>query len=207
MEKLDLTKKHKRYYTAKTQPELVEIESAQYLSICGKGDPSGQPFADRIEALYATAYTLKFVFKAKNQDFVVAKLEGLWWFDEVRYPGKTISKASSDVPRSEWEYRLLIRLPDFVTEKNLEKVKEFVVGDKGILLGEEVTFYTMTEGKCVQMLHVGPYSTEIETLLKIREFTETHQLAKNGFHHEIYLSDSRKTAPEKLKTILREPVK
>lgn len=207
MEKLDLTKKYKSYYTAKTQPELIEIESAQYVSICGKGDPSEQPFAKRIEALYSIAYTLKFIFKAKTQDFVVAKLEGLWWFDETQYPGKTISTASSDVPRSEWEYRLLIRLPDFVTKNDLEKAQEFVVNDKGIQLAEEVEFYTLNEGKCVQMVHVGPFATEIETLLKIGEFTDTHQLAKNGLHHEIYLSDFRKTAPEKLKTILREPVK
>lgn len=207
MEKLDLTKKYKSYYTAKTQPELIEIEPAQYLSICGKGDPSEQPFAARVEALYSTAYTVKFIFKGKNQDFVVAKLEGLWWFDETRFPGKTIATASSDVPRSKWEYRLLIRLPDFVTINDLEKAKEFVVGDKGIQLAGEVEFYTLNEGNCVQMMHVGPFATEIETLLKIGEFTDTHQLAKNGPHHEIYLSDFRKTAPEKLKTILREPVR
>lgn len=207
MEKLDLTKKYKSYYTAKTQPELIEIEPAQYLSICGKGDPSEQPFAARVEALYSTAYTIKFNFKGQNQDFVVAKLEGLWWFDETRYPGKTISTASADVPRSEWEYRLLIRLPDFVTQNDLEKAKEFVVNDKGIQLAEEVEFITLNEGKCVQMMHVGPFATEIETLRKIGEFTNTHQLAKNGLHHEIYLSDFRKTAPDKLKTILREPVR
>jgi hypothetical protein len=207
MEKLDLTKKYKSYYTAKTKPELVDIETAQYLAICGKGDPSGQPFADRVTALYTMAYTVKFIFKAQNQDFVVGKLEGLWWFDESKYPGKTISTASADVPRSEWEYRLLIRLPEFVTSGDLIKAKDFAINDKGVELATEVELFALTEGKCVQMLHVGPFASEVDTLIQIGEYIDTHQLAKNGIHHEIYLSDFRKTEPRKLKTILREPVK
>lgn len=204
--KLDLTKQDKVYYSAKTKPELVFINKAQFLSIQGKGDPSDKAFADNIEALYATAYTLKFRRKAQGQDFVVSKLEGLWWYDEKKYPGKTIETAV-DVPRSEWEYRLLIRMPDFVTPQDLDQAIEAVVAKKGIQLARKVAFFTMTEGKSVQMLHVGPFSTEIETLRQIGAFSETNQLSRNGLHHEIYLSDHRKTAPHKLKTILREPVK
>ncbi len=122
MAKLDFTKEYRPYYTAKTQPELVDIEPAQYISIAGKGDPSAQLFADNIAALYATAYTIKFACKAKGNDFTVAKLEGLWWFDEQQFAGETIATAPKEVPRSEWEYRLLIRIPAFVKEKEVAMV-------------------------------------------------------------------------------------
>ena len=207
MDKLDLTKKYKTYYTAKTKPELVQIEVAQFISICGKGDPNDKPFSDNIEALYSTAYTLKFIYKAIEKDFVVSKLEGLWWFDEAKYTGKDMVTTTVEVPRSEWEYRLLIRLPDFVTKQELEKAKETVLTKKGIQLAKQIEFHEMTEGKCVQMLHLGPFSTEPATLKQIQNFCETNALTKNGFHHEIYLSDFRKTESDKLKTILREPVK
>lgn len=207
MGKLALTKKYKTYFNAKAKPEIVNIEKANFLSICGKGDPSGRDFAERIEALYPTAYVIKFACKANGNDFVVSKLEGLWWFDEKKYANKTITTASVEVPRSEWEYRLLIRLPDFVTKKDVDKALEKVRTEKNIPLTSQLEFFTMAEGKCVQMLHVGPYSTEPETLLKMGAFMDSGGFAKNGLHHEIYLSDFRKIAPEKLKTILREPVK
>lgn len=208
MEKLDLTKKYKTYFTAKTEPQLVEIERANFLSISGKGDPSGKDFTQRIEALYPVAYKIKFEFKAKNRDFVVSKLEGLWWYDEQKFSGKTIENASVDVPRSEWEYRLLIRLPDFVMKKNADDAIAAAIDEgKGGEHGNKVEFFTMHEGKCIQMLHIGPYPTEPESLKIIGAFAEEQKLAKNGLHHEIYLSDFRKTKPEKLKTILREPVK
>lgn len=206
MEKLDLAKKYKHYYTAKTKPELIQIEAAQFISICGKGDPNDKPFAERIEALYTTAYTIKFSFKVKDKDFVVSKLEGLWWYDEKQFPGKSI-KTATEVPRSEWEYRLLIRLPEFVTKQDLDDAIEAVVNKKKMMLAKQLEFFSMTEGNSVQMLHVGPFSTEPESLLKIGAFMEENNLSKNGLHHEIYLSDFRKTAAEKLRTILREPVK
>ncbi len=207
MNKLDLTKAHKTYFTAKPTPELVNIEEAHFISLTGKGDPSAPAFAKNIEALYSTAYTIKFVYKAKNSDFVVSKLEGQWWFDEARFPGKNIKTAATEVPRSEWEYRLLIRMPDFVTAGDIEAAKQSVIARKHIELAAQVQHFTLNEGKCVQMLHVGPFSTEPESLLKIAAFTEQNNLGRNGLHHEIYLSDFRKTSPEKLKTILREPVR
>ena len=207
MEKLDLSKKYKTYFTAKTKPEIVEIEPAQFISIAGKGDPSDKLFADKIEALYSTAYTLKFTYKAKGKDFGVSKLEGLWWFDEKKFAGKTIVNASVEVPRSEWEYRLLIMLPDFINNHHdLEKAKETIIAKKGIQLVRQIEYFTMNEGKSVQMLHVGPFSAEPETLQQIGNFMGANKLNRNGLHHEIYLSDFRKTSPEKLKTILREPV-
>jgi hypothetical protein len=207
MNKLDLTKEYKTYFTAKTKPEIINIEEAHFISLTGKGDPSAPAFAADIEALYSTAYTIKFMHKARNNDFVVSKLEGLWWFDENKFPGKNIKTAATEVPRSEWEYRLLIRMPIFVSANDLATAKETVIKKKGLSLVNRIEYFTMQEGKCVQMLHVGPFSTEPESLLKIGAFIEENKFAKNGLHHEIYLSDFRKTAPEKLKTILREPVK
>jgi hypothetical protein len=205
--KTDLTKQYKSYYTAKHKPELITIEAAQYLSLTGKGDPSGTEYATRLQALYATAYALKFMYKAKALDFTVAKLEGLWWFDEALYGTITMQEAPQKIPRSEWEYRMLIRLPDFVQAADILKAKESAFNKKGIPGIAEVAFYEMAEGTCVQMMHVGAFDKEPETLLQMQAFIEEHGFQKNGMHHEIYLSDFRKTPPEKLKTILREPVK
>ena len=207
MEKLDLSKQHKAYYTATTTPTLVDIEAAKFLSIVGKGDPSHPDYAATLQALYATAYRIKFRYKAQNQDFVVAKLEGLWWFDEAMYKDISMTDAPTKIPRSEWHYRMLIRLPEYVTTDVVQQLSEEVVTKKQITLAKKVELYEMREGKCVQMLHIGPFDKEPESLLQIQEFSKIHQLQRNGLHHEIYLSDFNKTAPEKLRTILREPVK
>jgi hypothetical protein len=206
MEKLDLTKKYRTYYHAKTTPELVNIEPARFISIRGKGDPSAASFADKIETLYPTAYAIKFMFKEKGLDFVVPKLEGQWWFDTNRFQGKTIT-TSTEVPREEWEYRLLIRMPDYVSKQDVEEAKQSVIEKKKTALADEIEFFELHEGTSVQMLHVGPFSTEHASLVKIEAFTSEKNLGQAGLHHEIYLSDFRKTRPEKLKTILREPVK
>jgi hypothetical protein len=207
MEKLDLTKQYKSYFSAKPKPELVDIEKAYYVAITGKGDPSGEEFLARIQALYPTIYAIKFMFKAKGKDFTVSKLEALWWFDEALYQAISMADAPTKIPRSEWEYRLLIRLPNFVKEEDMEVGKQSVISKKNNTLVQEISYFGMQEGKCVQMLHVGPFSEEPTSLALIQTFCEEHQLQKNGLHHEIYLSDFNKTAPEKLKTILREPVK
>lgn len=207
MEKLDLTTLYKSYYSAKTVPELVDIEPANFLSLAGKGDPSGPMFSEKLQTLYATAYSIKFRFKALNRDFVVPKLECLWWYDEHRFNDFSMSETPANIPRSEWEYRLLIRMPEYVTENEVRKGIETVSSKKALTLAGDVEFYRMTEGKSIQMLHIGPFSTEPQSLARIAEFSEAHGLKRNGVHHEIYLSDFRKTAPEKLRTILREPVK
>jgi hypothetical protein len=207
MEKLDLTKQFKSYYNAKAKPELLNIEKAQYLSITGKGDPSGEDFMQKIQAIYPVAYALKFACKAKGKDFVVAKLEGLWWYDEERYAGVSIADSPKAIPRSEWEYRLLIRIPDYVEGKDVQTAVEACFASKGQAAIREVSYFEMEEGKVVQMLHTGPFDNEPETLAKLNDFIAANALGRNGLHHEIYLSDFRKTAPEKLKTILREPVK
>lgn len=207
MEKIDLTKLYKDYYRAGTKPEIVQVEKALYISIEGKGDPSADGFASNVQALYAVAYAIKFIWKEKGRDFVVAKLEGLWWYDENKFGRPPIEDAPKSIPRSEWEYRLLIRMPDFVVEKDIDTAKSSVVDKKGLDLAGKVMMYEMTEEKCVQMLHVGPFDKEPETLKILAAFIQKNNFLKNGLHHEIYLSDFRKTAPAKLKTILREPVR
>lgn len=206
MEKLDLTKKYKTYYTATQKPEIVTIAPTQYLSIEGKGDPSQQLFADKLQTLYPVAYTLKFIYKSRGQDFTVPKLEGLWWFDENKYPDATLAGTPTVVKREDWQYRLLIQLPDFVKVSDIAKAIGKVQEKKRQKFVDEVQVHELNEGKVVQMLHVGPFDKEPESLLKIQAFAQEHGLKKNGLHHEIYLSDFRKTSPEKLRTILREPV-
>lgn len=206
MEKTDLTKLHKSYYTAKKIPEIINFETVQYLAITGKGDPSGKEFSDNIAALYATAYAVKFICKAAQNDFVVAKLEGLWWYDENKFGNLSIVEAPQKVKRSDWEYRLLLRMPDFVTPEIVHKAIVSMIEKKSSPNIQNVHLFNLNEGKCVQILHIGPFDKEPETLMLINEFTTLNNLARNGLHHEIYLSDFRKTAPEKLKTILREPV-
>ena len=175
MTKLDLTKEHKAYYTATSKPELLTIGKAQFLSITGKGDPSGKTYADKLQALYSVAYAVKFLYKAMDKDFVVAKLEGLWSFDEDKYAGLSADEAPLKIPRSEWNYRMLIRIPDFVTREQLERAVKTVVNQKQISLAAEIEWFEMEEGKVVQMLHKGPFSEEPETLKQIVAFCEEHR--------------------------------
>lgn len=207
MAKADLGKLYKRYYAAGPAPELQEFGLVSYLSVSGKGDPSSPAFAERIQALYSTAYGVKFACKAAGNDFTVPKLEGLWWFDEALFGNISMADAPAKIPRSEWEYRLLIRMPEFVTAGIVAEASRAAATKKGIVLASEVGLIEMREGKVVQMLHVGPFDKEPETLKIMQEYMVEHSLAKKGLHHEIYLSDFRKTDPGKLRTILREPVK
>ena len=199
--KLDLTKEYKTYYTAKTIPEIVEIEEGKFLTIEGKGAPGGDEFQTKVSALYSLAYGIKMLMKEEGKDFIVAKLEGLWWVDS--------DKPYTEVPREEWKWKLLIRQPEFITSEIVEKTKQEVIKKKKMEIINDVKFEKMKEGKCVQILHVGPYSTEPESIAKMREFMDKNNLVENGLHHEIYLvmAYPRKVPEEKLRTILRQPVK
>jgi hypothetical protein len=206
--KTDLTKLYPSYYKAKPVPELVKLEEANFLSIAGKGDPDSPVFAEKVSALYALAYGIKFYYKSQQQDYTVPKLEGLWWFDVKRFGiGFSISEAPQVIPRKDWQWELLLRLPDFVSPDQVKKIRMEVFARKKDLNIPEVEFVTMKEGEAVQMLHEGPFSSEPVSLEKIQQFMQEKNLKQAGMHHEIYLSDFRKTAPEKLKTILREPVR
>lgn len=207
MTKIDFTRQYRNYYTAKEQPELIHVEPAVYLSIEGQGDPDGTPFAESIQALYSIAYAIKFAYKAQGADFVVPKLEGLWWFDEERFTGHTADNAPREVPRSEWFYRLLIRMPETIDDEVMETARQQVMRKKPLPGLEKVSLHRMHEGQCVQMLHRGPFATEPESLQQMMTYMSDYNLVRNGLHHEIYLSDFRKTSPDKLRTILREPVK
>ena len=201
MKKLDLIKKYRSYYTAKTEPEVVEIEEGTFLAIEGKGAPGGDEFQAKVGALYSLAYAIKNLMKREGKDFKVAKLEGLWWVDS--------NKPYYEIPKEEWRWKLLIRQPEFVTQDTVEKAKQEVIKKKKLRLVKEVMLERMREGKCVQILHIGPYSTEPESIAKMKKLMEKENLVENGLHHEIYLvmSYPRKVPEEKLKTILRQPVR
>lgn len=199
MEKTDLVKQDKEYYSAKKKPEIREFNELNFLSILGKGEPAGTEFVEAVEALYPLAYGIKNIYKKQEMDFGVPKLEGLWWVNS--------EKNALEVPRSEWHWKLLIRMPDFVSAESFEQAKKEVIKKKGIEKIDEILFEKIAEGKCIQIMHIGPYSTEPETINQIKGFMNENGLVENGLHHEIYLSDPRKTTPEKMKTILRQPVK
>jgi hypothetical protein len=199
-EKIDLYKLHKDEYVAPKKPALVETKPASYLTVDGQGEPGGELFQARIGALYGMAYTIKMTSKFAGRDYVVCKLEGQWWSDEF---GGDFSK----VPMDKWQWKLLILTPDFIGEKELQQAAD-VLTKKGKSPDVNlVKLETMDEGLCVQMLHVGPYNKEGETVRVMNAFAEEQGLALHGLHHEIYLSDPRRVAPERLRTILRHPVK
>ena len=199
MAKLDLVKEYKAYYKAGAKPEIVEFDTAKYLTIEGKGEPAGEVFVSKVEALYPLAYGIKKVCKEQENDFGVPKLEGLWWVE-----GNT---HVLEVPRSEWCWKLLIRMPEFVTKEMMLSIQPEVAKKKKNELIQEISFEKIAEGKCVQIMHIGPYSTEPETINTLMEFMAENGLSVNGLHHEIYLSDPRKTEPSKMKTLIRYPVK
>jgi hypothetical protein len=205
--KTDLSKQYKDYYSAKTSPALLSFPAAQYISLVGKGDPNGPQFAANIAAMYGTAYMVKFACKAQDNDFTVPKLECQWWYDELLYPNLTITDAPVNIPRSDWDYRLLLRLPDFATQQMVTDAANIVFNKKAIKEAQQIAYYQLPAMQAVHILHIGPFATEHDSLIILNNYMQQNNLLKDGLHHEIYLSDFRKTAPEKLKTILREPAK
>lgn len=203
--KTDLSKQYKDYYSAKTSPSLLSLPAAQYISLVGMGDPNDPHFAANISAIYSTAYTVKFACKATGNDFTVPKLECQWWYDELLYPNLTITDAPINIPRSDWHYRLLLRLPDIATPQMVTNAANTVFNKKGIKEAQQIAYYQLPAMQAVQILHIGPFATEHDSLIVLNNYMQQNNLLKDGLHHEIYLSDFRKTAPEKLKTILREP--
>lgn len=202
--KLDLAKADKPYYSASTEPALIEFGELPYLTVTGKGAPEGQAFAAATEALYTVAYAAKAICKKEDRDFTVAKLEGLWW---VAADVKSMQDALK-VPREEWHWKLLIRMPDYMTGEIADAAREHAARKKKDLEPiRRVKFEAIREGLCVQVMHIGPYSTEPETLARMEAFMDEHRLVSNGLHHEIYLSDPRKANPASMRTILRHPVK
>lgn len=201
-EKLDLYKQHKDDYTAPRKPVLVDIAPAQYLTIAGQGSPDGERFHASMEALYGIAFTIKMTRKfAGLGDYGICKLEGQWWTPEGD------GSDYESVPKEQWCWRLLIRTPDFVEEGDLVQAREALLKKGKGKEVKEVKLENLHEGLCVQVLHIGPYDAERTTIEKMVELAESEGLTFQGRHHEIYLSDPRRTAPEKLRTILRHPVR
>ena len=199
MSKLDLLKEYKSYYNAGKIPEIVEFDEANYLTIEGIGEPAGKMFVSKVEALYPLAYGIKKICKEQDKDFGVPKLEGLWWVE-----GDT---PALEIPRNEWRWKLLIRMPEFITKELMFSVQPVVAKKKKNELVQKIALEKMTEGKCVQIMHIGPYSTEHKTINELMAFIDANRISVNGKHHEIYLSDPRKNKPDKMKTIIRYPVK
>ena len=197
-EKLDLYKTHKNDYAATKDPKILKISRAKYLTIEGHGEPGGTEFQNRLGALYAVAYTIKMTEKFAGRDYKVCGLEGLWWVPD----GKNWNAAA----RETWQWNLIIRVPEFITSKHLKAALEKCAAKGRTEPVGEVRLEEIAEGRCVQMLHVGPYATEPESIRRMEESVAAQGLKLCGRHHEIYLSDPRRVPPERLKTILRHPV-
>ena len=200
-EKIDLFKLHKDQYISPKKPKLVETKPAKYLSITGRGAPGGKEFEAKIGALYGIAFTIKMTRKfAGKGDYVVCKLESQMWFDDDM-------QNSSDIDPEQWNWKLFIRTPDFVRDEDLHQAQKtlFEKGKEPEVI--QVKFETISDGLCVQMLHVGPYDKEPETVEIMAAFAQEQGLELYGRHHEIYISDPRRVPPERLKTILRMPVR
>lgn len=198
--RIDLFRLHKEEYAAPKKPAVVAVGAANYLSVAGTGGPAGAEFETKIGALYAAAYTVKMTRKfAGLQDYVIGKLECRWTL-----PGG--GRRFDEVPVEQWLWRMLIRTPDFVGKRDLnEAVKKLVEKGKGEG-SEHVELHRLPREKCVQMLHVGPYDREGETVERMLARLEEEGLVPGEVHHEIYLSDPRRVAPEKLRTIFRLPL-
>ena len=192
-EKIDLYKQHKDEYTTPKKPTLVNAGKASYLAIQGRGAPGGDEFTEKIGALYAAAYTIKMTRKfAGEQDYVVCKLEGQWWLDGA-------DEDFSAVPSEKWNWKLMIRTPQIVGKDELHKaVSALLKKDKSPEV-RNVKLESVSEGQCVQMLHIGSYDEEAKTIAEMKNFAEQQGLQFHGLHHEIYLSDPRRIPPEPVK--------
>jgi len=198
--KLDLLKVHAAEYVTPKKPVLLDIAPAMYLAIEGVGAPGGEEFTRRIGGLYGVAFTIKMTRKfAGQQDYGVAKLEAIWWS-----AGGECNFAC--LPKDQWCWKLMIRTPEFVGEADRQTALATLAKRGKDPVCREVRLEELVEGRCVQMLHVGPYEREGETVAVMRTFAEGKGFRFNGRHHEIYFSDPRRVPPERLKTLLRQPV-
>ena len=205
----DFKKEYKEFYMSKSVPEIVTVPKANYIAVRGMGDPNqeGGAYQSAVSILYAVAYTLKMSYKTDYRiegffEYVVPPLEGFWWqegIDGIDYGDK-----------STFHWISVIRLPEFVTKKDFDWAVEEAARKKKLdcSLAE---FLTIEEGLCVQIMHIGPFDHEPSTVALMDQY-----IAENGYandmnetrlHHEIYLSDARKAAPEKWKTIIRHPIR
>lgn len=199
--KLDLKKDLKHLYSPTAKAiEIVDVPPMRYLMIDGAGDPNtAQEYKDAVGALYSVAYTLKFAIKKREQvDYPVMALEGLWWVEDLTQFSYT--------ERSNWRWTMMIMQPDVVTEAAFQQVVEDVRKKKNPPLLERMRFEGYHEGLAGQIMHLGPYADEMPTVERLHHAILEKGYQLRGKHHEIYLSDPNRSAPEKLKTILRQPI-
>lgn len=202
MSTIDFKKELKHLYQPSAKKfEVVDVPPMNFLMIDGHGDPNtAQEYKDALEALYAVSYKLKFMSKKESgKDYVVPPLEGLWWAEDME-------TFTTQRDMSAWDWTMMIMQPEWITREMVgEAVKQ--VEQKGLPALSKLRLETYHEGLAVQILHIGPYSAEAPTIARMHAFIDENGYEPAGKHHEIYLSDPRKVAPEKLKTVLRQPVR
>jgi hypothetical protein len=201
MEKFDFKKAYKNLYNPKPQFNIIKVCKFTYLSVAGQGNPNNcVEYKNAIEALYAIAYGLKFLSKTKYQkDYVIAPLEGLWWAHNM---DDFINRNKDN-----WSWEMLINTPQWIDDNDLQEIITKAKNKKPNSALEKVKLKSIEEGECVQILHIGSYDDEGPILAKMHnEFIPQNGYKMCGLHHEIYISDPRKTPSDKLKTILRQPV-
>ena len=197
--KLDLKKIHRNCYTAGSEPKLIQVPDLTYIAFDGEGNPGTSPlFAQAMGVLYGLVYTAKFMCKEREQDFTVMPLEGTWWSENM----DDFLNGNKD----SWKWTVMIAVPDYLDQKLFEEAREKLAGKKDVPGLEKGYRQVFGDGLSVQLLHIGPYSGETENIRRLHIFAEEQgcRLAKK--HREIYLSDPNRTAPGKLKTIIRQPV-
>ena len=201
MAKIDLKRELVDLYKAPREPVLVDVPSLTYAMVDGTGSPNDNEwFEEAVGALYAVSYTLKFKLKRgpRAMDYVVMPLQGLWWAEDMDV--FVLDK------RDDWLWTLMILQPDEVTKDVFEEACQEVLDKKGLEAVGQLRLETYHEGPSAQVMHIGPYADEAPTIACLHEFIHDSGRSPRGKHHEIYLGDPRRTAPERLKTILRQPV-
>jgi hypothetical protein len=201
--KIDLRRELKHLYRPPTK-EVVEVEvpEMRFLMVDGEGDPNtSEAYREAVEALYAISYALKFAVKKEQAlDYGVMPLEGMWWTEEEKTDLEEILE-----DKSSWKWTLLIMQPEWATDERFERALASVERKKGQSGLSRVRFESFREGRVAQVTHIGPFAEEWPTIERVDRFIEEHDGRRRGKHHEIYLNDFRRTAPEKLKTIIRQP--
>lgn len=194
--KLDLKTDLKYLYAPPVREVvIVEVPAMHFLVLDGKGDPDAQEFKDAVEALYTVAYTTKFLLKKEAAiDYPVMPLEGLWWADGGR-----------EAPRESWQWTAMIMQPDCVTERWFTEACRQAQRKKSLHALEKIRLEQFHEGTSAQIMHVGPFADEGPTLEKLDRFLREHSYTFRGKHHEIYLNDLRRVAPNKMRTVIRHP--
>lgn len=199
--KIDFKKTMPSYQSKRGRFDVIELPKLHYLSINGGGGPESQGFSDAIATLYPVAYTLKFMSKIDlKKDYVVPPLEALWWAEDWEV-------FTTKFDKTQWDWSAMIMTPDWISQAIFERAIEQVKAKKDLPQLDRLHLIELEERTCVQTLHIGPFSEEGPVLKAMHDaFIPDQGLAMTGKHHEIYLSDFRKASPQKLRTILRQPV-